>query len=268
MATAFFITIVLGIISILLSWENDKLKKHSSIEKKTQEDMTNIMIHELRAPLTAIKDAAQIIISTKNLEEDKKLNFLELIHQQAKKVLDQIGSILDTAKLDAGKLTLSKTTEDIVKLIKEEMHVFTPQAERKNISLDLNIVSKPIPLISFDSMRITQAIDNLLSNSLKFTPENGKIKVEIDYKAIPPAPDKYIVVSVSDNGIGITKEQQKLLFSKYTQAKNVDLKLAKLGTGLGLYLVKGIVQSHDGRVWVESTPGQGTTVSFTLPSIN
>ena len=78
--------------------------------------------------------------------------------------------------------------------------------------------------------------------------------------------DKYIVVSVSDTGVGIAKEQQKLLFSKYQQANNTSEKVATQGTGLGLYLVKGIVESHGGRVWVKSSAGQGTTVSFTLPA--
>lgn len=270
-------------VSVVLDDITDYKKKEI-----LKEDLVHIMVHELRSPITTIKDAAQLIISTKNaLPENKKLQFLEIIHQQAKKLLGRIGSILDTAKLDAGKLTLQKTKGDIAKLIKEEIKTFMPHAERKNISLNFDILSSDLPLIFFDAIRIAQVIDNLLSNSLKFTPQNGHIKVEIDYKAIPPildgtSPmgeflsldksstnsvlDKYIVVSVSDTGIGIAKEQQKFLFSKYTQAKNTPQQLAQLGTGLGLYLVKGIIESHDGRIWVKSAPGQGTTISFTLPS--
>jgi len=244
-----------------------------------KEDLLNIMIHELRSPATTIKDSAELIITSKDtLGEDRKLKFLEIIHQQAKKILGQIGSILDTAKLDAGKLVLQKTKGDVAKLIKNEMQAFTPQAERKNITLNFEILSEHLPEISFDEIRISQVIDNLLSNSLKFTPEGGKVKVEIDYKVIPPvldgvspmgeflSLDKYIVVSVSDSGIGIKPEQQKLLFAKYTQAKNTTEELATMGTGLGLYLVKGIVESHQGRIWVKSFPGQGTTFSFSLPA--
>lgn len=244
-----------------------------------KEDLIHIMVHELRSPITTIKDSAELIITSKDtLEEEKKLKFLEIIHQQAKKVLGQIGSILDTAKLDAGKLVLSKTKGDIAKLIKDEIQTFIPQAQRKNISLSFKVVAKSLPEISFDEIRISQVIDNLLSNSLKFTPENGKIKVELDYKVIPPvldgtspmgeflSLDKFIIISVSDSGIGITPEQQKLLFSKYTQAENTSEKVATQGTGLGLYLVKGIVESHEGRIWVKSAQGQGTTFSFSLPA--
>ncbi len=260
-------------VSVVLHDMTDYRKK-----EMLKEDLIHIMVHELRSPVTTIKDSAELIISTKDaLAESKKLKFLEIIHQQAKKVLGQIGSILDTAKLDAGKLVLQKTKGDIAKLVKEEIQSFMPQAERKNISLNFNICTN-LPLISFDEIRINQVIDNLLSNSLKFTPENGHIKVEIDYKAIPPildgtspmgeflSLDKYIVVSVSDTGVGIAKEQQKLLFSKYTQAKNTSEELAAMGTGLGLYLVKGIIESHGGRIWVKSAPGQGTTFFFTLPA--
>ena len=253
-------------ISVVLHDMTDYKKK-----EMLKEDLTHIMVHELRAPVTTIKDSAELIISTKDLEEDKKLKFLKIIHQQAKKILGQIASILDTAKLDAGKLVLQKSPGDISKLIQDEIQTFMPQAQRKNISLSFDIVTKSLPKISFDEIRISQVIDNLLSNSLKFTPEGGKIKVEVDYKVIPPTEkflslDKYIVISVSDTGVGITHEQQKLLFSKYTQAKNTSEEVATQGTGLGLYLVKGIVESHGGRVWVKSIPGRGTTMSFTLPS--
>jgi len=264
---------------------NDKASVvlHNMTEYKKKEllkeDLIHIMVHELRSPVTTIKDSAELIITTKDtLEEDRKLKFLEIIHQQAKKVLGQIGSILDTAKLDAGKLILLKTKGDIAKLIKDEIQTFIPQAQRKNISLSFNVIARSLPEISFDEIRISQVIDNLLSNSLKFTPENGKIQVEIDYKTIPPvldgtspmgeflSLDKYIVVSVSDNGVGIAPEQQKFLFSKYTQAKNTPEELATMGTGLGLYLIKGIIESHDGRIWVKSAQGQGTTFFFTLPA--
>jgi len=261
-------------ISVILHDMTDYKKK-----ELLKEDLIHIMVHELRAPVTTIKDSAELIVTSKDtLEEDKKLKFLEIIHQQAKKVLGQIGSILDTAKLDAGKLVLQKTKGDIAKLIKDEIQTFTPQAERKNISLSFNVATKSLPEISFDEIRISQVIDNLLSNSLKFTPEGGKIKVEIDYKTIPPvldgispmgeflSLDKYIVVSVSDNGVGLSPEQQKLLFSKYTQAKNTSEEITTMGTGLGLYLVKGIIESHEGRIWVKSVPGQGTTFSFSLPA--
>ncbi|MBI4089103.1 MAG: hypothetical protein HY424_00145 [Candidatus Levybacteria bacterium] len=273
---------ILNILIVPIAKDKVSVVLHDVTDYKNKEilkeDLVNIMVHELRAPITTIKDSAELIISTKDtLQEDKKVKFLEIIHQQAKKLLGRIGSILDSAKLDAGKLALQKSKENIVNLVKTEMQTFLPQAERKNISLDLKVLNHPLPLIFLDPTRIAQVIDNLLSNSIKFTNAGGKIKVEIDYKVIPPtldglspmgdflSLDKYIVVSVSDTGVGIAQAEQRLLFSKYTQASNTPEHSNDLGTGLGLYLVKGIIQSHGGRVWVKSAPGQGTTISFTLP---
>jgi len=262
-----------NIVSVTLHDVTEDKKKELQ-----KEDLIHIMVHELRAPVTTIKDSAELIITSEDsLDKDKKSKFLEIIHTQAKKVLGQIGSILDTAKLDAGKLVLQKTKGDVVKLIQDEVQTFMPQAKRRNISLNFNALTTP-PLISFDEIRISQVIDNLLSNSLKFTPENGKIDVELDYKTIPPvldgtspmgeflSLDKYVVVSVKDSGLGIAPEQQKLLFSKYIQAKNTSEKVATMGTGLGLYLAKGIVESHEGRIWVKSAVGQGSNFSFSLPA--
>lgn len=249
-------------------------------EQNLKQELMHIMVHELRSPITTIKDSAELIISTPNFEESEKLKFLETINEQAKKILGRIGSILDIGKFDAGKLTLQKTKGDIVSLIKTEIESFMPQAEKKNISLTFDALSHPLPLIYFDSPRIAQVIDNLLSNSLKFTQENGKIKIGVDYKVIPPtlegsspmgdfsSLDKYIVAAVSDTGVGIAQEQQRLLFSKYSQGEDAPPEIAKLGTGLGLYMVKGIVESHGGHVWVKSVVGQGTTISFSLPARN
>jgi len=257
------------------------IMNETSCRNKTllKEDVINIMVHELRSPATTIKDSAELIITSEDtLGDEKKARFLEIIHQQAKKILVQVGSILDTAKLDAGKLTLQKTKGDISKLIKEEVQSFAPQAERKNISLSFNTLADSIPEISFDEIRISQVIDNLLSNGIKFTPEKGEIKVELDYKVLPPTTDgtspmkdilsldKFVVISVSDTGIGITSEQQHSLFSKYTQVENISEKISAKGTGLGLYLTKGIIETHGGRIWVKSSPGQGATFYFSLPT--
>ncbi len=245
-----------------------------------REEFMHIMIHELRAPISTIKDASELLISMDDvLEKDKKLKFLQIIHNQSKSILDQVGSILDTAKLEAGKFTIERVEGDFSRLIKDEVESFMPQAERKHTSLTYNILN-PLPLIYFDPIRISQVLNNLISNSLKFTPEGGIVKIEADYKPIPPnlnnptqkekflGLEKYIIVSVSDNGIGIDKEQQSYLFSKFQQAKNTPEKLTKLGSGLGLYLVKGIIEAHGGRVWIRSQPTKGTTITFAIPSHN
>lgn len=241
-----------------------------TIEKnlsQVKEDFTNIMVHELRAPITAIKDSAEIIISDKyHLSKDEKTEFLEIINQQSKLLLDQIASILDAAKLEAGKFTIKKAQSDISELIQEEIKTFTPPAAKKHIDISSDI-PQDLPKFSFDRIRIAQVLNNLLSNSLKFTPEGGKIKVSA--KLNP----NQIQISVSDTGIGIPKDQQENLFSKFTQADTSSHFANTQGTGLGLYVVKGIVEAHGGSVSIESPASpsqggqenQGTTISFSIP---
>ena len=118
-----------------------------------------------------------------------------------------------------------------------------------------------LPLLAFDPLRISQVMNNFLSNSLKFTQKAGEITVS----ASCDETGKEITISVSDNGIGIPKEYQNSMFSKFSQANNNPQKLTKDGSGLGLYVAKGIIEAHKGVISLDSEQGRGTTISFTLP---
>lgn len=233
-----------------------------TIEKsldRLKEDFTNSMVHELRAPLTSIKDASELLISDidkfKN-EDDKKL--LDIIENQSKFLLSQVGQVLDAAKIEAKSLVVNKNPEDLGKLINESVKNFAPQAMKKNIILSADI-EPDLPIIYFDSIRITQVMNNLLSNALKFTPFDGRIKVTATRDT------GLVTVSVSDTGIGIPKDKQENIFSKFYQVPEAQKNLIGTGTGLGLYTVKGIVEAHKGYVNLISEEGKGTTISFTLP---
>ncbi len=232
-----------------------------TIEKslsKIKEDFTNMIVHELRSPLTAIKDSSELMLEEKNLKVGEQKQLLSIIDSQTKTLLDQIGSILDASKIEAGRFTIQKSPNDLNQLINDVVDAFTPQAIKKNIEIN-SYVPNALPQINFDKIRINQVINNLVSNSLKFTPSGGKITVfgEISHDSV--------TVSVSDTGMGISEEDQKNLFSKFYQMRKTPHELAKKGTGLGLYIVKGIVEAHGGQVLVKSDVGQGTTISFTLP---
>ncbi len=224
---------------------------------KIKEDFTNMMVHELRAPLSAIKDSAELMME-EDLGKEEKLKLLTIVDKQSKSMLEQIGIVLDAAKMEAGKFTIKKDKNDITKLIKEVTDAFTPQAMKKQITLK-NEIPVAIPQFSFDSVHLTQVLNNLISNSLKFTNEGGTITVKTKIEG------NMLRVSVSDNGIGIPKDEQKDLFSKYYQIQNNPLELSKKGSGLGLYITKGIVEAHGGTVGVESEEGKGTEIFFYLP---
>ncbi len=164
--------------------------------------------------------------------------------------------------MDAGLFAIRKTPSDIKKLITDRVAIFTQAAAEKSITLAVNL-DPALPNFSFDPIRIDEVVNNLISNSLKFTPNGGTITI----KALNDAAN--VTVSVSDTGGGIPKEKQHLLFSKYVQAPSGG---EHQGTGLGLYVVKGVTEAHGGKVILESNDGkslpagrQGTTISFTLP---
>jgi signal transduction histidine kinase len=228
-----------------------------------KEDFTNMMVHELRAPLTAIKDSSELMVElldeTGGLEKDQERKFLTIIDQQSKNLLGQIGQVLDAAKMEAGKFSINKVFSDIGKVVEDAVEPFLAEARKKQIFLSTEIDS-PLPKIEVDPLRITQVLNNLISNSLKFTPVNGKIVVSVK------SADDGLTIAVSDNGIGIPEDEQKDLFSKYYQIRTTPHQLAKKGTGLGLYITKGIVEAHDGTVGVISEGlNKGSTIYFILP---
>lgn len=222
-----------------------------------KEDFTNMMVHELRAPLTVIKQAANLLLENKDeLEQVKVEKFLRMIGESSESLLTEVSDLLDAAKLEAGKFDINPTFNDLVEVINERLDFFMPLARNKNISLTVDFEPN-LPEISFDKTRIGQVLNNLLSNALKFTNVNGTIKITAKHK------EDGIEISVADNGVGIPREKQDILFSKFSTLKFPHP--TTRGTGLGLYIVRGIVEAHGGKIELESEFGHGTTVTFFLP---
>lgn len=232
-----------------------------------KEDFTNGIVHELRSPLTAIKAGAELLLSDNNLTASQE-KLLKIIDEQTQRMLSDINSLLDAAKIDAGKLSVTKHPEDITQVIQEALELFQAEAETKHIILTTNI-SPNLPKLMIDKTRIEQVFRNLLSNSLKYTPAGGTIQISAQLYSQPHLPQSStnpgLLVSVSDTGSGIPKEKQSYLFSKFAQVGYSPVPHAQQGTGLGLYISKGIVTAHNGTIFLSSQEGKGTTVSFTLP---
>ncbi len=234
-----------------------------TIEKeisKIKEDFTHMMVHELRAPLTAIKYSSEVILDNEEMLNEEREKLIKIIEEQSKTLLEGINSILDAAKIESGRFIINPSTSDIKEVIEKAITTFKPQADKKQIQLIMEPFS-PVPLFEFDNLRISQVLNNLISNSLKFTPESGKIIVSVNVNK----EKRQLIVSVSDNGMGISKNEQQDLFSKFYQIRKTPRELSKKGTGLGLYIVKGIIEAHNGNIWVDSEEEKGTTISFSLP---
>jgi signal transduction histidine kinase len=235
-----------------------------TIEKnlaKIKEDFTHMVVHELRAPLTAIKDSSELMLEVFDgkgeMPKEQQAKLLSIIDRQSKNLLEQIGQILDAAKIESGKFTINKIPSDIGQVIQDSVETFASQAQKQQILLTPDVAS-PLPKVEIDPLRMSQVLNNLISNSLKFTPPSGKITVSAKVE------NGEMIVSVSDTGAGIAEEEQASLFSKYYQAKSAPGQTSKKGTGLGLFITKGIVEAHGGTIGIISKPGEGTNIYFKL----
>jgi signal transduction histidine kinase/putative methionine-R-sulfoxide reductase with GAF domain len=216
------------------------------------------MSHELRTPLAAILGYAELM--QEGFYEplgQKSLDALTRIRSNGKHLLGLINTVLDIAKIESGQFTLNMTEYAIESVVETVRSATESLAQNKKLSFKTD-VAKPLPVGLGDEQRLTQVLLNLVGNAIKFT-DAGEVSVTA--RAI----NGHFSVSVSDTGPGIPVEHQTRIFEQFQQVDNSNTR-AKGGTGLGLAIAKQIVEMHGGRIWVESTPGKGSTFQMELPT--
>lgn len=231
-----------------------------SLEKLRQE-FTAMMVHELRAPLTAVRWSSESLIknlsAASGMPPDKIKDTALTIETASNNMLELVNDLLDVAKIESGKFDLNKQEYDIVELINEQVKTFRPQAETKHLAI--NFTSPQKYVLKFDRVRIGQVLGNLLSNAIKYT-DSGQIEVNLNIDAGA----KLAIVCVKDSGIGVAREDLNQLFSKFKQLRGSEH--ARKGTGLGLVVTKGIIDAHGGKIWAESAgENLGSAFYFSLP---
>jgi signal transduction histidine kinase len=231
-----------------------------SLEKLRQE-FTAMMVHELRAPLTAVRWSSESMVknlaTAQGIDPQKIKDTAVTIETASNNMLELVNDLLDVAKIEAGKFELNLQENDLVEILVSQVRAFTPQAEMKHLTISLT--NPPKCMVKLDKVRVSQVLGNLLSNAIKYT-DSGEIHVDLQVKEA----DNQVVVAVKDSGIGIPQEDLNLLFSKFKQLKSGDR--SRKGTGLGLVVSKGIVESHNGKIWAESAgENLGSIFYFSLP---
>ncbi len=223
-----------------------------------RDDLVAVVSHDLKNPLAAIQVHAGLILRAVSSEEGgpwrRVQSSMERIQRSTERMNTLIRDLLDLAKIEAGRFTVSTRPEPIESLMEECLEILTPLAEQKHIRLTHSVSASNL-LVTADRERIFQVLSNILGNAIKFTPEQGAIHLTVN-----PEEDT-IRFAIRDTGPGIPREQLPQLFNRYWQARKQESK----GAGLGLYIVKGIIEAHGGRVWVDSEEGRGSTFYFTLP---
>jgi PAS domain S-box-containing protein len=225
---------------------------------KMKTEFISVVSHELRTPLTSIKGYTDVLASGQagDINEIQK-EFLDILQSSANRLGNLINDILDISRIEAGRMEVKKGPVDYKRIVGDALRLMKPVGDEKNISLDSTVPSE-WPVVRGDSDKITQILSNLLSNAIKYTPAGGSVNILVE-----PS-EGSITTSVCDTGIGITVEDQKKLFQKFFRADN-SLTREAGGTGLGLVIVKSIVEALGGRIWVESKEGEGSKFIFTLP---
>lgn len=250
--------------------------------ERLKSDFISIVSHELRTPLTAIKNSLDIVLNGKTGElSPAGHKFMDMAKRNVERLSGIINDLLDLSKVEAGKMEFRFKKENINPTIEFVKSTFENLAKEKNIKIKSNLINDN-PKLYVDSSRIEQILGNLISNAIKFTPENGQIEIQTqiidgeninenilydqDFKFLNKT-GKYYKISVKDNGIGIEKEDINKVFDKFRQIEN-SLNRKTGGTGLGLPIAKQLVNAHNGFIWVESKVKEYTKFSFCLPILN
>jgi len=226
------------------------------IEKAKSEFLSN-MSHEIRTPLNAILGFVDIL--AKRIKDDKSIKYLKIIDSSGKSLLSIINDILDFSKIQSGHFSIEKYDCYIQEDFHNVCDLFFGKLEEKNIHFSVSVDENMPKVLSLDGMRIKQIITNLLSNALKFTPENGKITASLQYA--PPN----VLISITDNGIGIPKENQKSIFSAFEQADSSTTRHYG-GTGLGLSISSSLTKLMGGQITLSSEIGVGSSFNLQIPA--
>jgi len=227
---------------------------------KLKDEFVSLASHELRTPMTAIKGSLSTILEgyAGNVS-DKSRDFLTSAYNENDRLIRLVNNLLNISRIEAGRFTFNITKVDLNAVISEVVDNLQMAAKEKSLFLKYGQVTG-LPLVYADLDKVKEVVINLVGNAIKFTHKGG-ITVKCEIK------DGFVQSAVTDTGSGISKEDQELLFKKFSQARGGYSKQAG-GTGLGLYISKQIIEGQKGKIWLESVLGQGSTFYFTLPVVS
>jgi PAS domain S-box-containing protein len=233
-------------------------KKAAEDANRAKSEFLANMSHELRTPLNSVIGFSDMLLTEVfGSLNDKQKKYAGNISTSGKHLLSLINDILDLSKVEAGKMVLNIDEFSIEETLYDIKSLVSPMALKKNITLLIEPINDTI-VIKADEGKFKQIIYNLLSNAIKFTNNDGYVTIFVNKIS------DYVRIEVRDTGIGISKEDQKKLFTAFTQIDSSNSRMYD-GTGLGLILVKNLVELHNGKIWIESEVDTGTSFIFELP---
>lgn len=226
--------------------------------ERLKDEFFGMVSHEMRTPLTSIIGYAELLsdVEAENLSEQGR-GFVEVIERNAQREMRLVGDLLILVRIEAGTFTIDLESAALADLAREALDAALPRADGAGVTLSLDIAGE-LPPLAGDPHRLGQVLDNLLSNAIKFTSDGGEVELHLSREG------QTAVIEVRDSGIGIPADEQERLFDRLYRAESATRRHIP-GVGLGLTIVKAIVEAHEGTVSVRSEQGVGTTFRVELP---
>ena len=226
--------------------------------ERLRNEFLAMVSHELRTPLTTIKGCTGIVLGSSDpLDMSEILQYFRMIDEQSDHLRGLVNNLLDMTRIEVGSLSVILKPMDVKTLVDEARTAFLRRGARHNVEV---VLDPNLPLIAVDGRRMTQVLDNLLSNASKYSPESSSIRVTASRDGF------FVAISVTDEGRGIPPEQQARLFEKFSRLDDGRSDQRIAGEGLGLAICKGLVEAHGGRIRAESSGEKhGTRITFTIP---
>jgi NtrC-family two-component system sensor histidine kinase KinB len=239
--------------------------------EKMREDLTRMIVHDLRSPLTAIMGGLHLLREAIGASHSQAEMLLDIAASSSQKMLEMVNSLLDISQLEAGQMRLEIKARPLHNLVDSARERVAPLALEYGIALQVDLPSDP-PQVAVDEELVTRVLVNLLDNAIKFSPQGGVVSVTANGVSAPPTfedrsestSQHYVSVSVTDTGPGIPEKYREKIFEKFGQVEEQESRQGR-GSGLGLTFCKLVVEAHGGHIWVDSQVGQGSTFTFTLP---
>ncbi len=245
--------------AVALSFEDVTREREA---EQAKSDFTAQIVHDLRGPLSGIQGTLEFILSADTKLDSMYADLLQEAQRESERMMSLVNEILDFSKIRSGNFIVEQEPIRVAGVLKRAVRSLQSVAARDEIFL-ISAHGRDVPQIIGSVEKLTQAIINLISNSLKFTPQKGLISVGAQIERKNDAPDA-IVITVTDSGMGIKPEELQTIFEKYKQSGTKSLRGGG-GTGLGLYIVKQIVEAHGGDMSVASVEGVGTSMVLRFP---
>lgn len=244
----------LGIMKIF----NDVTRE--KVLDKLKSEFISVAAHQLRTPLAAIKWIFELILSGDSGEVNtEQRKYLNKGYESNERMISLVRDLLDVSRIEEGRYGYEFTQQDLLVILNEIIWNVKSMAEKGKIKIIFNKPNKLL-LMNLDREKITMVLQNVIENAVKYTPENGKVEINLKKN------DTNIILEVADNGVGIPAQDQEKLFTKFFRATNV-VRMQTEGTGLGLFIAKNIIEKHGGTIRLESKEGKGTKVIITFPFV-